>query len=144
MIIKRWEYQWILDCGRIQELLEPGFSFLTSLRLKLRASHSHKSFPRELWVIPLCISKPHSFHLGMLSVRQVFTETKSATPSCSSTHSVPTSRSLGPGYLSGPPLPNSLFGTLLDVAMRRRRTSFQSMNDSSAAALAYAHRHTRY
>lgn len=48
------------------------------------------------------------------------------------------------GALRGPPSPNSLLGPLLGVASRRRRTSFQSMADSRAAAPAFANRSPRH
>lgn len=75
-------------------------------------------------------------------VRRVSTEADRAAPGGCSSHSAPS-----PEFRAGPSppaaLPNSLFGPLWGVASRRRRTSFQSMTDSRAAARASASRHPR-
>lgn len=76
-------------------------------------------------------------------LRRVFTAAESAAPSGCSSHSAPASGRSGPGALRGRPFPNSLFGPLLGVASRRRRTSFQSMTDPRAAAPAFANRSPR-
>lgn len=135
MIVKRRQDQWIVGACRTQESLEPAFSCL----LHICELPNPQTLPQQS-VTPPRISAPHAARFR----RPGFPAAGSAAPAAAPPLGPPSPPGgEGRALPADGPGPHSLFGPFWGVANRRRRTSFQSMTDSRAAAPAFVNRYPR-